>query len=153
MTLDLADVLDDATFGTLPANTSLVGTTLTWNVPATAVAATSTAVLPLTVKADADRRHAQPDRLRPVDHPRWLLHDVHVVTHCRGPRRSRRRPTRTITGTPKVGATLTADTAGWAVDATFGYVWKRNGTAIAGATSRTYPLVGADLGQRPSPCR
>ena len=33
VTVDLADVLDDATLGTLPANVTLDGTTLTWAVP------------------------------------------------------------------------------------------------------------------------
>ena len=50
--VDLTDVLDDATVdGALPANTTLAGNVLTWNVPSTATAATSTVTLPLTVNA------------------------------------------------------------------------------------------------------
>ena len=41
VTVDIASILDKATLGTLPANVTLSGTTLTWAVPATALAATS----------------------------------------------------------------------------------------------------------------
>ena len=61
--------------------------------------------------------------------------------------------TPTISGTPKVGETLTADTFGIADedgldDASFTYQWVRRGgttdTDIIGATSSTYTLVSAD---------
>jgi surface antigen len=53
----------------------------------------------------------------------------------------------TIAGTPQVGKTLTASVTGWSPsDATMGYKWKRNGTAIDGATNKTYVLTAADLG-------
>ncbi|MYI01490.1 MAG: hypothetical protein F4122_02885, partial [Gammaproteobacteria bacterium] len=54
-----------------------------------------------------------------------------------------------IAGIPSEGDTLTAATDAIA-DAdglgTFGYQWKRDGTAIAGATSSTYTLAQADVG-------
>ena len=47
--------------------------------------------------------------------------------------------TPTITGTAIVGSTLTALPGTWVpADAAFGYVWKADGTPIAGATSSTY---------------
>ena len=56
-------------------------------------------------------------------------------------------PTPTITGTATVGSTLTAAPGTWspAPDA-LTYQWKRNGTAITGATASTYKLVAADVG-------
>ncbi|MDT0274672.1 hypothetical protein [Blastococcus goldschmidtiae] len=50
----------------------------------------------------------------------------------------------TITGTARVGSTLTADVRAWTPSATVSYQWKRGGVAIAGATGRTYRLVAAD---------
>ena len=53
--------------------------------------------------------------------------------------------TPTISGTAKVGETLTADTGTWAPsEAALTYQWLRNGTPIASATSPSYTLVAAD---------
>lgn len=55
-------------------------------------------------------------------------------------------PNPTITGTAAVGKTLTAVPGVWSPNTvSFSYQWKRNGTAIAGATSSQYTLVAADL--------
>ncbi len=61
----------------------------------------------------------------------------------------------TITGTVTQGQTLTADTSGISdpdvpgTDSlTFTYQWKRGGTAISGATGRTYTLTQADIGAK-----
>lgn len=146
VTLDLADVLDDATItGSLPANTSLDGTTLTWTVPSTAVAATAQLSLPLTVKGSVTS-----GTLAAVAAPSaatlggtcatcatTLSAGLQTLTPTANP---------TITGTAQVGRTLTAGTAGWASGTSFSYAWKRNGTAIGGATASTYDLVAADLG-------
>lgn len=54
-----------------------------------------------------------------------------------------------ITGTPKVGKTLSATVSGWAPDGlTLSYRWYRSGTAIKGATRATYRLTTADRGKR-----
>lgn len=52
-----------------------------------------------------------------------------------------------ITGTAKYGQTLTADTSGITTEnpGTLSYQWKRNGSAISGATTSTYALVEADI--------
>lgn len=55
-------------------------------------------------------------------------------------------PIPTITGTPRVGATLTAQTGTWSPAADLTYQWYRNSTAIEGANRPTYTLVAADLG-------
>lgn len=57
----------------------------------------------------------------------------------------------TISGTAKVGQTLTADAvaAGWtpASGLTFGYQWKADGIPIVGADASTYVLTAAELGK------
>ena len=57
-----------------------------------------------------------------------------------------------ITGSARVGETLTADTSGIVdadglTNATFSYQWLADDTAIAGATASTYTLVDADEGK------
>ncbi len=53
----------------------------------------------------------------------------------------------TISGTPKVGSTLTATTGSWTNSPTsYSYQWKRGGATISGAISSTYTLVTADSG-------
>src|SRR3954470_14538329 len=48
-----------------------------------------------------------------------------------------------ITGTPEVGQTLTVSNGGWLDVDEFTYAWKKGGTAVAGATGKTYvPVVG-----------
>lgn len=52
----------------------------------------------------------------------------------------------TVSGDQSVGTTLQADPGSWAPKADyFTYRWNRNGVST-GATGRTYPLTGADLG-------
>ena len=58
----------------------------------------------------------------------------------------------TISGTPQVGETLTADTSGIADadgldNSTFSYQWLSDDADIAGATASTYPLVSDDEGK------
>ena len=60
--------------------------------------------------------------------------------------------TPTISGTPQVGETLTADTSGIADDdglknVSFSYQWLADDTAIQGATKSTYTLIEADEGK------
>ena len=53
----------------------------------------------------------------------------------------------TISGASELGATLTATTGSWSGSPTsYAYQWKRNGSAIGGATASTYVLQAADLG-------
>ncbi len=56
--------------------------------------------------------------------------------------------TPTITGRVRVGATLTADPGTWESGATMSYRWLRDGTPLAGATSRSYQLRAQDRGHR-----
>ena len=52
-----------------------------------------------------------------------------------------------ITGTPKVGQTLTAVPGSWDPEPTFGYRWYRSGSAISGATKATYKATSSDAGK------
>ncbi|OFI38548.1 hypothetical protein BIU82_04305 [Arthrobacter sp. SW1] len=57
-------------------------------------------------------------------------------------------PTPTITGTAKVGQTLTANPGTWGpAPVTLKYQWYRSGVAISGATATTYTQTSADLGK------
>ncbi|WP_205471071.1 family 78 glycoside hydrolase catalytic domain [Nocardioides sp. SYSU D00038] len=55
----------------------------------------------------------------------------------------------TVTGTPKIGATLTSTLGSWNTKGlTLTRQWLRDGAAIAGATGETYRVVAADAGTR-----
>lgn len=53
-----------------------------------------------------------------------------------------------ISGTRRVGKTLTATTSRWSSGVTYRYQWYRDGRKIAAATARTYTLTPADKGKR-----
>ncbi len=54
----------------------------------------------------------------------------------------------TITGTPEVGATLSAKPGSWALSgATYRYQWRAAGTDVAGATGSTLTLTPAQVGK------
>ena len=54
----------------------------------------------------------------------------------------------TVTGTPRVGATLTAATEGWDPDLTLTYQWTVDGTPLAGATDPTLVVPASSLGKQ-----
>jgi len=56
-------------------------------------------------------------------------------------------PTPKISGTVKVGKTLTVKKGTWDSGVTFTYQWYRSGKKISGATKSTYKLVKADKGK------
>ena len=58
-------------------------------------------------------------------------------------------PTPTISGTAKVGYTLTARPGTWGpAPVTLSYQWKANGAAISGATAATYKVAAATKGKK-----
>lgn len=58
-------------------------------------------------------------------------------------------PTPTVSGTARVGATLTAKPGAWApAKVALSYQWYRNGTAVRGATKSSYAMAAADLGAK-----
>lgn len=71
-----------------------------------------------------------------------------VVNTAPAPTSSVTSSTPTITGTAKVGYTLTANAGTWGPSpVTLAYQWNRAGAAIAGATGSTYALTAADQGK------
>lgn len=55
----------------------------------------------------------------------------------------------TVTGTARVGRTLTATNGTWTpAEVTFAYQWLANGTPIANATAKTLKLTGAHIGKK-----
>ena len=136
VTVDLSDLLDDATVVSLPANSSLDGTTLTWNVPSTAVGASSTADLQVLVNPTA-----LGETLKAVASASTLggtcaecAPSVVVGAPPIAP-----SPPPTITGGPAtVGSPLTADTSGWLGGTDFSYQWLVDGLPVPGATHPTY---------------
>jgi len=56
--------------------------------------------------------------------------------------------TPSISGTPNPGYTLTARVGSWSSYTSFSYQWKRNGSAISGATRSTYKLTSWDAGKQ-----
>ena len=135
VSVDLSDVLDDATVDTLPASASLDGTTLTWNVPTTAVGASSTADLQLLVNPTALGSTlaavASATSLGGtcVDcAPSVVVGALPVIP----------APAPTISGTPTVGTPLSAETGGWLLGTSFTYQWLVDGSPVAGATNATY---------------
>jgi len=52
-----------------------------------------------------------------------------------------------ISGTQRLGETLTGSNGTWLGSPSFTYQWLRNGVEIGGATSSTYVITASDLGQ------
>ena len=53
-----------------------------------------------------------------------------------------------VSGTPKVGRTLTAQPGTWTKGTKLSYQWLRNGKTIPKATKKTYKPVAADVGKQ-----
>jgi hypothetical protein len=76
-----------------------------------------------------------------------------VVTPASGkvaPGTFTRKSSPTVSGSAKVGATLTATTGSWSPTGTYHYQWLANGQPITGATASTLRLGEAQVGKRVS---
>jgi len=56
-------------------------------------------------------------------------------------------PEPSVTGTPAIGSTLAASTAGWDAGTTFAYRWFSDNVPISGATGSTFAPTAAQLGE------
>lgn len=139
--IDATQLVAQGTLGALPANVTRDGNTLLWAVPATAVGATATT----TVTAVLDRPSGTPVAV--TTRGRTLGADCGTCLSTltlKGAAIASSVPT--ISGTVRVGETVTAVTGTWSDGVTFAYQWLRNGTPIAGATSSSYAVTPGDEG-------
>ena len=56
-------------------------------------------------------------------------------------------PNPTISGTPAIGQTLTANPGSWSPEPTYSYQWLSNGRAISGATASTFLVASSYAGR------
>ncbi|WP_291052443.1 Ig-like domain-containing protein [Herbiconiux sp.] len=76
------------------------------------------------------------------------LSKLALVTITVNPKVLTATPAPTISGTAKVGKTLTANPGAWGpAPVTLSYQWKRGGVSIPGATKASYLVTGADAGR------
>ncbi|MFJ8224796.1 hypothetical protein [Streptomyces griseus] len=110
-----------------------------------------------TTAVSADRRTLTADLdLTGVATGTWSVTVVthNAVAHPRGsftvtPARLASTKPPVITGTAKVGATLSASTGSWTVaPSSYAYQWKADGVAVSGATAATYAVPAAQLGKK-----
>jgi hypothetical protein len=145
VTLALADALDDATVGALPAGTSLAGGTLTWTVPVTGLGATATVTVPITVTAGtgnatlrAEARAATLGSTCSACASRLAMRFLPVSP----------APRPEIRGKTEVGKRLKAVPGQWQAGAVLTYQWFVGGKAIRGATGQKLKLKAKYKGQR-----
>jgi len=147
VTLDLADVLDDATIGTLPANTSRAGDTITWTVPTVSLGATASVDVPVTVSGGAGGHTlgatARASTLGSTC--ATCTSTLAVASDPVGPVSPSTVPTIDDT-TPQVGQSLTATPGAWDPAATLAYEWQADGTPT-GTNSAAYAVQASDLGK------
>ncbi len=137
--IDVADLIGDAELGELPEGLTLEGTTLTWTVPTTAPEATSTVEFSATV---GDVSNATLTVSAAASSEGGT--ETPSVTHTVGLKAIAPAPVPTVSGTTKVGTTLTADAGTWRAGTSLTYQWSVGGKPVAGATGATYALRPAD---------
>ncbi|MBZ5737546.1 M1 family aminopeptidase [Nocardioides mangrovi] len=140
ISVDVSDLTDDGTIGTLPAGVSRSGSTLTWSVPATALGATSTVDIPFTVTgATGTTLKAVASTGSTVLGGTCVSCTASTVVG-RSPITPAPAPTidGLTGGAPVVGQTLTATTSDWPDGPSLAYQWFIDGTPVAGATSATW---------------
>lgn len=77
------------------------------------------------------------------DSGRWPTGFIHFVD-----KQVRQTAPASISGTPQVGTTLSANPGTWTPAPMLSYQWYAGGVAVSGATSRTYTPVAADYGKQ-----
>ncbi|MDZ5662103.1 M1 family aminopeptidase [Nocardioides sp. S-58] len=144
--VDLADVLDDASLGTLPDGLVLDGTTLTWTVPPTAVGSSATATFDVVVDGDVSdetlRATAVPTGLGGLCSTAGCASEAAVGVQPLTP-----SGTPEVTGTFAVGGTVTVSTPGWRDGTSFSHQWLVDGTPVEGATASNFTLRPDDVGR------
>ncbi len=143
--VDVSDLVDDATLADLPAEISRSGNILTWAVPQTALAATARASFTAKVAADAsDVSLAVSTSAASLG---GFCGTTCSVTSSVSPQQVTPAPTPTIQGKAMVGSTLVAVSGAWAADVSLAYQWAMNGVDVAGATGATFTPGPSHVGQ------
>ncbi|MDX6372902.1 MAG: hypothetical protein QOD98_1890 [Nocardioidaceae bacterium] len=153
VSVDLTHVLDHATLGTLPAELSLTGTTLTWTVPTTAVGGVAATSFPAAVQAAAEG--ATLSASASISTLGGTCATC-TVTHTVGPQAEPPPPPGaigtecgvTVTGKARVGRRLRAVVAGCPAGASLDYQWYVGTKPIGSATAATYRIKGSKAGKR-----
>ncbi|GAA2232912.1 hypothetical protein GCM10010401_00850 [Rarobacter faecitabidus] len=147
VTLDLADVLDNATLADpLPADVSVTGTSATWTVPSVAVGTSASVTLDASIAANAGWSTLNASASTTTT-GLWCTSACSAeLTVADGPDVVSDTPT--ISGTVAVDGVLTAAPGAWQTGAELTYQWLSDGAPVAGATSGTYLLTVADLGKK-----
>jgi len=145
---ELFELLPHATIdGPLPPGTSLDGTTLTWTVPTTAVGATSTMNLPVTVSgsftAGTLSVFVEPGTATLGATCTTCTSNLAVAQNPVSPSSV---PTIDDT-TPEVGSFLTASPGTWAAGTSFLFQWQVDGLPAGGLPSPTYFVLPQDVGK------
>jgi hypothetical protein len=145
VTLDLSTVLPAVALGDLPGSVEVDGTTLTWTVPTTPVGQSSIVSIPFTVRTGTAGTTGQVTARASTLGSTCADCAVSVSVKAR---RLDASPVPTISGTPRVGETLTATPGAWDDGTILSYQWLRDGAPIAGATAPGHVLVAADWRRR-----
>ncbi|MFG6443804.1 M1 family aminopeptidase [Microbacterium sp. P07] len=145
VTVDVGNLLTKATIDTaaLPAGVTLDGTTLTWAVPLTPVGSEPATATFTAVVTDA-ASGGEITTTAAVATLGGTCLDCESVLAVQEYALESVRPV--ITGTPEVGATLTAVTDGWPADTAFTYQWELDGEAVEGATANTFTVPTDTVG-------
>jgi len=141
-TIDLSDVLDDASVVTLGDGLELDGTTLTWSVPRTPGETTARASFTVEVDAESGATlalSAVPATAGGAGEP--------TLTHAVALKPLSPAPVPTVTGAGRVGTVLTAQAGTWPAGTTLAYRWSVGGKVVAGATRPSYRLAAKDVGK------
>jgi hypothetical protein len=147
VTLDLSTVLPAVTLGELPPGVTVDGTTLTWTVPSISVGQTSSVSIPFTVRTGTAGTTGTAVARASTLGSTCADCTADVVVKAKQIGSS---PVPTVSGTARVGATLTADPGTWDEGTTLSYQWLRDGSPIAGATGPSHVLAAADWRTRVS---
>lgn len=151
--VDAASLLESATIDPegLPAGLTLEGTTLTWAVPVTPASTTPPAAPVTTTFTATIADDASGGTVAASAEVTTLGGDcVACDTSLAVDEYPVDASSPVVSGTPQVGAALTAVTDGWTEGTAFAYQWLVDGEPVEGATERTFVVPASAVGREVS---
>ncbi|GAA2176566.1 hypothetical protein GCM10009846_30870 [Agrococcus versicolor] len=147
--VDVSSLLARATIDVdaLPEGVTLEGTTLTWAIPVTPAGSpppSAAVTTTFTATIDDDASGGTVDASAEVTSLGGSC--VDCVTSLAVEEYAVEAAAPIVTGTPQVGAELTAVTEGWTPGTTFTYRWLVDGEPVEGATASTFVVPASALG-------